>query len=232
MATKKKNAVRVPNPKFAAGKKVNLKKAAKLVKAAKPARVVQAIVLDRVAKTFAYLQEERERSNTPRVENDILTHTDDRGSIFNIIHNPVGAVAIITSKTDTVRANHWHREDAHLCYVISGSIEYYERPVGSKVEPRRFVIKSGEAFYTGSRMEHAMHFLEDTVFLTLGRLSRTPTDYENDLVRLTEDAQLARPQLKVEVTIPTKAESVGEEVALPPTDVATTPAPNTPPAEG
>ena len=156
---------------FPRGKKVTVSKLDKLIGHREP----QALVLDRVAKTFAYLQEEREKSDTPMVdERDLLLHTDLRGEIANIIHEPVGAVAVITSHENTVRANHYHKADAHLCYVVSGRIEYYERPVGSIETPEKFIVDEGRAFYTGPRMEHAMYFPEETVFITLGRLSRTP----------------------------------------------------------
>ncbi len=185
--TKKKGT----KAKFAKGKKVTSKQAKKLLQNAPLSP--EPIVLDRVAKTFAHLQAQRESSSTPIIESDsLLEHVDERGLIHNIIHEPVGAVALITSKANTVRANHYHKEDAHLCYVVSGSIEYYERVAGSNVVPRRYVIKSGGAFYTGPMMEHAMYFPEETVFLTLGRLSRTPDEYEKDLVRL--KVPLAEPK--------------------------------------
>ena len=146
--------------------------------------------------------------------------TDDRGKIINIANAPVGSAVLITSKKGTTRANHWHRIDAHLCYVVSGQIEYYERPVPEPENLPPFVIlaphessiptsvtsashitkhifTAGEAFFTGSNVEHRMDFPMDTTFLTLGRLSRTPEEYEEDLVRIDVDlAALYREQEK------------------------------------
>lgn len=111
-------------------------------------------------------------------------YSDKRGDIINIINRPVGSAVLITSEANTVRANHYHKEDAHLCYVVSGSVHYYERPVGSTKKPEYTLIKAGQSFITGPNVEHAMKFTERTMFLTLGALSRTPSEYEKDLVRL------------------------------------------------
>lgn len=155
--------------------------------------------------------------------------TDARGSIQNIVHEPVGSVVVITSKASTVRAQHWHKTDWHLCYVLSGRIRYVEaslipvrnRPEGSEFEytqvevttlPREsdlpyktilrdvehpdlskraeYVIPAGWLFYTPPMVAHAMFFLENTVFLTLGNRSRTPEDHESDLVRLAPEDHL------------------------------------------
>ena len=134
--------------------------------------------------------------------------TDARGTITNIANAPVGSVVLITSKAESTRAKHWHKGDAHVCFVMSGRIEYFERPLthallGSPIfafrsegsgptdlatDKPHLILKSvfgpGEAFFTGSYVEHEMYFPEDTVFLTLGRLSRTPEEYEEDLVRV------------------------------------------------
>lgn len=120
-------------------------------------------------------------------------HVDERGVITNILNKPVGSVVLITTKANTVRANHWHKTDAHVCYVLKGSVHYYERPVGSTAEPRYTLVKVGQNFITGPNVEHAMKFTEETEFLTLGLLSRTPAEYEDDLIRLQEPNLLSRP---------------------------------------
>lgn len=111
-------------------------------------------------------------------------YQDARGDIINIVNKPVGSVVLITSRANTVRANHWHKTDSHLCFVLKGSVHYFERPVGSKEKPSYKLISAGQAFITGPNVEHAMKFTEETTFLTLGKLSRTPSEYEADLIRL------------------------------------------------
>jgi hypothetical protein len=68
--------------------------------------------------------------------------------------------------------------------VLSGSIDYYHRPQGSKAKPEHVKIATGQMFFTPPMVEHAMVFPEDTVFLTFGRNSRAQEVYEADVVRV------------------------------------------------
>ena len=109
---------------------------------------------------------------------------DARGAIQPLVDLPMESCVLISSKKGAVRANHYHRTDWHFCYVMSGSIDYYERPHGSTEAPTKVRVKTGELFFTGPMVEHMMAFPEDTVFLTLGRNSRTQEAYEADVVRI------------------------------------------------
>lgn len=109
---------------------------------------------------------------------------DARGHIQPLVDLPMESCVLITSRKGSVRANHYHRTDWHFCYVLSGSIEYYERPHGSTEAPKRVLVKAGELFFTPPMVDHAMVFPEETVFLTLGRNSRSQEAYESDVVRI------------------------------------------------
>ena len=109
---------------------------------------------------------------------------DPRGEIQPLVDLPMESCVLIRSKKGTVRANHYHRTDWHFCYVLSGSIEYYQRPHGSDKIPEKVLVKTGELFFTRPMVDHAMVFPEDTVFLTLGRNSRSQEAYEADVVRI------------------------------------------------
>jgi dTDP-4-dehydrorhamnose 3,5-epimerase-like enzyme len=100
------------------------------------------------------------------------------------MHHHNGSVVVISSVPHIQRANHYHKEDYHYCYIISGSIVYYERPVGSTDMPRRSIYKAREMFYTPPMVEHCMYFEEPTTFVTLGGHTRRQEDYEEDLVRI------------------------------------------------
>ena len=112
---------------------------------------------------------------------------DDRWIIQNLLSlnkSQIRSAVLIESKKGSLRANHYHKVDWHYCYIISGSIEYYYRPVNSDKEPVKILIKTGQVFYTPPMVEHAMVFPEDTIFLTLGGGTRLHEDYEDDLVRV------------------------------------------------
>ncbi len=109
---------------------------------------------------------------------------DARGTIQPLVDMDMKSCVLISSRAGAVRANHYHRTDWHFCYVFSGSIEYYHRPVGSRDEPECVVVHAGQMFFTPPMVEHAMVFPEDTVFLTFGRNSRAQEVYEQDVVRI------------------------------------------------
>lgn len=105
---------------------------------------------------------------------------DNRGQILNITNSLFRSCAIITSKKNSIRANHYHKKDWHYCYVLRGKIEYYHRVHGLKTKPKKTIIKAGELFFTPPMVDHAMKFLEYTEFVTLGRGSRKKINYDKD----------------------------------------------------
>ncbi len=109
---------------------------------------------------------------------------DQRGLIQVLIHEHHGSVVVIDSVPQVQRANHYHKDDYHYSYIIKGSIIYYERKVGSTEIPTKYHYEAGQMFYTGPMIEHCMYFVEPTIFIALGGKTRTPEEYEEDLVRL------------------------------------------------
>lgn len=106
------------------------------------------------------------------------------GWIQNLAEENVGGVAVIFSKAGSRRSDHWHRSDNHELFVVSGRMEYYERPVGSEEKPVHRTINAGEMVFTGPNIEHATLFPVDTVLISLSRRARTHELHEQDLVRL------------------------------------------------
>lgn len=111
-------------------------------------------------------------------------YSDERGVIQNLVDVSTGSTVVITSKANSVRANHYHKTDWHYCYLLSGSMEYFHRDVESDEPPERLVVHQGEMVFTPPLVEHAMRFLEDTVFITMSRNARDHQSYEDDLVRV------------------------------------------------
>lgn len=111
-------------------------------------------------------------------------YADARGAIQPLVDMDMKSCVLISSTAGSVRANHYHKTDWHFCYVLSGAIEYYHRPVGSTAAPEHVTVRAGQLFFTPPMVEHAMVFPEATVFLTLGRNSRVQEAYEEDVVRI------------------------------------------------
>lgn len=111
-------------------------------------------------------------------------YIDERGKIQTLLSGNIGAVQIITSGKDTVRANHYHKTDSHHMYVVSGLMRYFFRDVHSRQDPRWVDVRPGEMVFTPPMVEHAVQFLEETIFINIANLSRSQELYEADLVRV------------------------------------------------
>ena len=110
---------------------------------------------------------------------------DARGAIQTLVQDKrIVAVQVITSKACSVRAKHYHRADWHYNYLLSGRMKYYYRPAGSTAAPQSLVVEAGQLVYTPSLVEHAVEYLEDSVFINMTGGPRDQSTYENDLVRV------------------------------------------------
>lgn len=111
---------------------------------------------------------------------------DARGIIEQLTQDTFNSVLRITSKAGSVRANHYHRRDSHLCYLTYGKLRYVWRDaLDEKLPLQETIIKPGQLFYTPPMVAHAMHFLEDSEFYTFSTSARaTQGDYEEDIVRV------------------------------------------------
>lgn len=111
---------------------------------------------------------------------------DQRGGISKILDDgktKIRSVVWITSKKGTVRSNHYHKKDTHYIYVVSGRMEYYEKPVkGGKL--KKVILGPGDMIYTPPMMIHTTIFPINTVLLVLSTESRHQEAYEKDTVRV------------------------------------------------
>ena len=129
-------------------------------------------------------REERESWPTEVIVPLEKPFADARGAIQPLVDTTMESCVLISSVKGTVRANHYHKTDWHYCYVLSGCIEYYHRPTGSTEPAEMVVVRPGQLFFTPPLVDHAMVFVEDTTFLTLGRNSRAQEVYEADVERI------------------------------------------------
>lgn len=110
---------------------------------------------------------------------------DIRGKIQNLLLTPITSVAIITSKAGSVRSNHYHLKNWHYLYIVSGSMEYYEREIAESSENiKPIIVKAGEMVFSGPMKVHKTVFLEDTVMMSFGAGTKDHEHHEEDLVRV------------------------------------------------
>lgn len=114
--------------------------------------------------------------------------SDERGYITRLVDTdeyPIRAVLYITSKAGAIRGNHYHKNDAHFVYCLSGKFRYFEKnaslPKGKK---ESVILKPGDLVLSKPGIMHAMEFLEDTVFLAFTTERREQDKYEGDTVRV------------------------------------------------
>ena len=110
--------------------------------------------------------------------------SDQRGLISNIADGKLGDVAVITSTTGSVRANHFHNADWHFSYMVSGSMKYSWKPMDGTSQQESIIATAGDLVYTPPLVAHKMEFLEESCFIAISALSRNQENYEADTVRL------------------------------------------------
>ena len=110
--------------------------------------------------------------------------SDARGAIQPLVDADFRSAQLISSVAGSVRANHYHKNDWHYMYLVSGAFNYYHRPVGSVDEPTCVRFDAGQMVFTPPMLEHAVEFLEDTVFINFSGSQRDQATYEADVVRI------------------------------------------------
>ena len=138
----------------------------------------------RIPKELSSLFQERHFADYPFVEIPQI-FSDERGSIENIADGTLGDVAVITSVAGAIRANHVHKDDWHLSYMVQGLMNYFWRDEVGK--ENIVVVSSGQMVYSPPGTPHKMFFLEASSFIAISAKNRSSKDYESDTTRLPED---------------------------------------------
>ena len=120
----------------------------------------------------------------PRVPID-APFVNGNGKILNLLTEKFTHAAVLHSPAGVVRANHFHKTDWHYTYVVSGAVDYFWRPVGSKEAPKNLLFHPGQMFFSPPQVEHAMVFYDPTVIITFAKNARSEHQtHEDDLVRV------------------------------------------------
>jgi len=112
---------------------------------------------------------------------------DGRGSITKLLDDGktnIKSILLITSNKGSVRSNHYHKKDAHYIYMVSGKMEYHEKPVRGELKPKKVIVNAGDIIYTPPMAIHTTKFLEDSVFMAFSIKSRNQKAYESDTIRV------------------------------------------------
>ena len=120
------------------------------------------------------------------VQEPLEIHKDERGKIADIFYNEnIQHVAIIQSKKDVLRGDHYHKNTIQHMLIIKGSLEYWHKPFGSKEPSKCEILKVGDIISTPAMEIHALKIIEDNEFIVFTVGKRRGKDYELDTFRVT-----------------------------------------------
>ena len=102
---------------------------------------------------------------------------DDRGSIMDLLVEPIDSVTAITTRKDAVRGNHYHERTTQWTYCVSGMLLVAS---GKHV----FNLGPGEIVRHDPGEPHAWKALVDNSCLVFTRGPRSGDAYEEDTIRL------------------------------------------------
>ncbi len=111
--------------------------------------------------------------------------TDARGKMYHLIEGDTSfnSAVLITCKKGAIRANHYHKKDAHYSYMLEGGMNYYYTS-DEKKKPKKVVVHKGEIVYTPPGEIHAMEFTQDSIFIAITTEERSMDKYEEDTIRI------------------------------------------------
>lgn len=115
--------------------------------------------------------------------------TDERGPMSYLTDSevkfPISEVFWIDSKKGAIRANHYHKKDQHVMYLVSGQLEYITKDMRVENAPvEKVVVNPGELIVSPSMIAHKVRFLEDSLIVCITSEPRDRAHYEDDTVRL------------------------------------------------
>jgi len=104
---------------------------------------------------------------------------DQRGKISNFeLTEPINLIGYIESKTNTVRANHFHPIQEQKCLLVKGQfISVYKDLINEKTQRVTHIVNEGDLIVTKPNVAHAMVFTKDSIFLNLVRGEREHHNY-------------------------------------------------------
>ncbi len=110
---------------------------------------------------------------------------DKRGSITDIFYKKnIHHVAIIKSKPNVRRGDHFHKKTTQWIMITKGSLEYWYKKLNSNAKPRKKLLKVGDFVETPPNEMHALKIGKkgnEFIVFTIGK--RGGKDYESDTYR-------------------------------------------------
>lgn len=93
-----------------------------------------------------------------------FVHEDNRGQLNQLIHEGFSQVNVITSKKNTFRGGHYHKQNIEAFYILSGEGDVFFTD-GKTTDVYHF--GPGSFFEIPENVSHSFRFLEDTVLVSM-----------------------------------------------------------------
>ena len=119
-------------------------------------------------------------------EEGLGTFTDARGTITDIFHLiDMNSACLITNTPGAIRANHYHKKTTQYTYILSGSLDYYSKPVDSEEPPNVITAGPGDFIISEPNEIHAWRTgSEGCTLIAFAQGPRGGEDYESDTFRV------------------------------------------------
>lgn len=105
-------------------------------------------------------------------------HTDERGTLTQLIRRGYSQVNVVTSKGGISRGGHYHKYNTEAYYIIKGKCRVTAY-VGDKRESTEF--SAGNFFRIGPYVTHDFDYIEDTILVAMYSLGVEADDGEMDI---------------------------------------------------
>lgn len=96
-----------------------------------------------------------------------FSHSDERGSICQILSVPNAQVNYLFTKAGAKRGNHYHKINREYFYVVSGRVRITGRNVLDSGRTESHEFEQGELFVIEPYCSHELEFKEDTQMIAV-----------------------------------------------------------------
>ena len=119
-------------------------------------------------------------------EKKLQSFKDDRGIISDIFYKKkMEHAALIESKPNIIRGNHYHKKTIQYMFILKGSLEYWYKKNKSNNRAKKIILKEGDFIETPANEIHAMKIGKThNKFIVFSKGIRGGLDYEKDTFRV------------------------------------------------
>ena len=110
-----------------------------------------------------------------------INFKDRRGSISDIFYKKnIQHVAIIKSKPNVRRGDHYHKKTTQHIFVYKGFLEYWYKDLNSSEDPKKIIVSENQIVTTPPLEIHALKITDINYFIVFATGQRGGKDYESD----------------------------------------------------